>query len=266
MVSSLWRGGSRSSRTRDGMRWTRVAPKTRAPARGRRSRVVLTPRRWRQVGGSYSAGDGGKKARSPGRARYKLLKPLRGECRVIPGVPAVTNACAFYTPHAAAGAIRAPGIPRALCYQRDDAPAQLGRFARRECEAVSWRHRVHGCLKFESERMIEPWLARRPKPQNGEVRLRSRFARLRRTRFALSVLRGCATRSPQGRSVVPLAGIEPALLAELDFESSASTNSATGASHDDRLRANATKPAEYSGRRVPVNPRAADRDDKNTAV
>ena len=30
-------------------------------------------------------------------------------------------------------------------------------------------------------------------------------------------------------SVVPLAGIEPALLAELDFESSASTSSATGA-------------------------------------
>jgi hypothetical protein len=28
---------------------------------------------------------------------------------------------------------------------------------------------------------------------------------------------------------VPLAGIEPALLAELDFESSASTSSATGA-------------------------------------
>ena len=32
------------------------------------------------------------------------------------------------------------------------------------------------------------------------------------------------------RSLVPLAGIEPALLAELDFESSASTSSATGAS------------------------------------
>jgi hypothetical protein len=31
---------------------------------------------------------------------------------------------------------------------------------------------------------------------------------------------------------VPLAGIEPALLAELDFESSASTNSATGAFRD----------------------------------
>ena len=32
-----------------GMRWTRVAPKTRALSCGRRSRVVLTPRRWRQV-------------------------------------------------------------------------------------------------------------------------------------------------------------------------------------------------------------------------
>jgi hypothetical protein len=31
------------------------------------------------------------------------------------------------------------------------------------------------------------------------------------------------------KTLVPLAGIEPALLAELDFESSASTNSATGA-------------------------------------
>jgi hypothetical protein len=40
---------------------------------GRRSRVVLTPRRWRQVGddASHNADDGGKKARSPGRARYK---------------------------------------------------------------------------------------------------------------------------------------------------------------------------------------------------
>jgi hypothetical protein len=34
---------------RVGMRWTRVAPKTRAQSCGRRSRVVLTPRRWRQV-------------------------------------------------------------------------------------------------------------------------------------------------------------------------------------------------------------------------
>ena len=41
--------------------------------RGRRSRVVLMPRRWHQVGDDalHRADDGGKKARSPGRARYK---------------------------------------------------------------------------------------------------------------------------------------------------------------------------------------------------
>jgi hypothetical protein len=62
---------------------------------GRRSRVVLTPRRWRQVlwrrNRPYRAvmrqiplGDGDKKARSPGRARRKPLKPLRREGRVTP--------------------------------------------------------------------------------------------------------------------------------------------------------------------------------------
>ena len=44
---------------------------------GRRSRVVLTPRRWRQASRKYPRGDGDKKARSPGRARRKPLKPLR---------------------------------------------------------------------------------------------------------------------------------------------------------------------------------------------
>jgi len=38
-------------------------------ARGRPSRVVLTPRRRRQVGERNFTDDGDKKARSPGRAR-----------------------------------------------------------------------------------------------------------------------------------------------------------------------------------------------------
>ena len=57
-----------------------------------------------------------------------------------------------------------------------------------------------------------------------------------------------------GRPMVPLAGIEPALLAELDFESSASTSSATGA-----LAAGSepgvTKFADYSRGKRRVNPR-----------
>ena len=44
--------------------------------------------------------------------------------------------------------------------------------------------------------------------------------------------------------MVPLAGIEPALLAELDFESSASTSSATGAIVSGRV--GLTKRVNYS--------------------
>src|SRR6202034_3475367 len=43
---------------------------------GRRRRVVLTPRRWCQVGGGNSAGDGGKKADHRGE-RGISRKPLR---------------------------------------------------------------------------------------------------------------------------------------------------------------------------------------------
>src|ERR1700732_195752 len=47
---------------------------------GRRSRVVLTPRRWCQVGddASHHADDGGKRARSPGSARNKPYTIARG--------------------------------------------------------------------------------------------------------------------------------------------------------------------------------------------
>ena len=59
------------------------------------------------------------------------------------------------------------------------------------------------------------------------------------------------------KRLVPLAGIEPALLAELDFESSASTNSATGAYRARPERLEVAKPAEYSGRGGRVNPRVS---------
>jgi hypothetical protein len=44
---------------------------------------------------THCAYDGGKKARSPRRARRKPLKPLRGESRMIPSEPVVTNSYAF---------------------------------------------------------------------------------------------------------------------------------------------------------------------------
>src|SRR6266702_3428313 len=67
----------------------------------RRSRVVLTPRRWRQICGvksaqpgldkTYPLSDGGKRARSPGRARRKPLKPLRAGTSGDSGVLVVTR-------------------------------------------------------------------------------------------------------------------------------------------------------------------------------
>src|ERR1700722_19440126 len=89
---------------------TQAAHLTRALPCGRRSRVVLTPRRWRQVDGGNSIGDGGKKARSPGRARRKPLKPLRGECRATRRDRGDLLAC-FLLLHARLRALRAPGIP-----------------------------------------------------------------------------------------------------------------------------------------------------------
>jgi hypothetical protein len=81
---------------RAGMRWTRTALLTRVLVCGRQSRVVLTPRRRRQVSQKCLRGDGDKKARSPGRARNKLLKPSRAGMPGDPGATVVTNARAYY--------------------------------------------------------------------------------------------------------------------------------------------------------------------------
>jgi hypothetical protein len=88
-----------------GMQWTLRHQLTSDVAGGRRSRVVLTPRRWCQGGGGNSADDGGKKARSPGRARRKPLKPLRRKRRVNPAKPVVTTlVCSLHFAREAAGA------------------------------------------------------------------------------------------------------------------------------------------------------------------
>ena len=113
------RGVSRSSRTRGGMRWTRqrfardgIAGRASRPvsdhqASGREmllrtakscgpdaptlassSRSCVGPTGLRQ---DISAGDGGKQARSPGRARRKPLKPLRAGTPGDSGVLVVTR-------------------------------------------------------------------------------------------------------------------------------------------------------------------------------
>jgi hypothetical protein len=97
-----------TSLTRGRMRWTQVALKTRALSCGRRSRVVLTPRRWCQVRGIRSAGDGGQNARSTGESTIYAVKTIAWG---MPGDSGVTCmlVCAFYTilhtrPRGASGA------------------------------------------------------------------------------------------------------------------------------------------------------------------
>jgi hypothetical protein len=81
------RGGSRSSRTRGGMRWTRVVLQTSGARSGLRSRVVLTPRCWRQVG---------EKQFSPARvakkpvARESAKETVKTIARGMPGDSGVT--------------------------------------------------------------------------------------------------------------------------------------------------------------------------------
>jgi hypothetical protein len=99
-----------------GMQWTRVAAQDGRRRSGRRSRVVLTPRRWRQLGDDCfgnRAGDGDKKPGSPGRARRKPLKPLRREGRAS-GEPVATNLRVFYFYTQGCGCTWASGFPCAL--------------------------------------------------------------------------------------------------------------------------------------------------------
>jgi hypothetical protein len=122
---------------------------------GRRSRVVLTPRRWRQGGGRHlcptgllevlhSAGDGGKQARSPGRARSKPLKPLRAG---TPGVPVCLRSIpvCFLQCTRGCGCSGHPAFPTPSDFGWK-LRAELGRRASREGEGVSGM----GCLKIES--------------------------------------------------------------------------------------------------------------------
>jgi hypothetical protein len=86
---------------------------------------------------------------SPGRARRKPLKPL---ARGMPGDPGVTVVtmlvCSSCFACEAAGAIRAPGIPCALCHQRRDVGSQT-----RAIRAA--RSRSRGCLKCEIDGLDE---------------------------------------------------------------------------------------------------------------
>src|SRR5450759_1058122 len=70
---------------------------------------------------AISADDGGKQARSPGRARSKPLKPLRAGMPGDPGATVVTTlVCYQHTAHEAAGATGTRHSPRPLIFGAKD--------------------------------------------------------------------------------------------------------------------------------------------------
>jgi hypothetical protein len=130
---------SRSSRyVGCGMRWTLQRQVMSSPdenvCSGRRSRVVLAPRPWRQTGGRYPAGDGGKKRRSPGRARISRNTIARGK----PGCPGCTCSstrvlsCATLRTRDC-GRSRRPAFPAPSSRKRDNETHNPGENQPREC-------------------------------------------------------------------------------------------------------------------------------------
>jgi hypothetical protein len=144
------RGVSRSSRTLGTGCGGRGSVR-RAAARGR---VMLISRTVKSCGPDaptlassfrriICAGDGGKKARSPGRARSKPLKPLRREGRVKPvDLAATTLVCHQHFAHEAAGAAGTRLSLRPLFFEAKDL-AQLGRIAPRDRGRVSYAKARH---------------------------------------------------------------------------------------------------------------------------
>src|ERR1700736_5563500 len=84
-----------------------------------------------------SADDGGKQARSPGRARRKPLKPLRGECRAISGVTVVTNARVFYHTTRGCGRGGRPAFPPPSVFGGREVHGKTRAYRRRDRDGVS---------------------------------------------------------------------------------------------------------------------------------
>jgi hypothetical protein len=141
---------------------------------------------WRK---KTSAGDGDKKARSPGRARRKPLKPSRAGMPGDPGGPVVTTLVWFlFFPREAAGAMGTRHSPRphwAEDFMHDSGALRRGSvevclhvIARSERdEAIHLSRGWHGLLRFARNDgrgclkiWIEPERALFPPPLWGRVR------------------------------------------------------------------------------------------------
>jgi hypothetical protein len=103
--------------------------RTKGACGGRRSRVVLTPRRWRQVGDNACALRLRRWQTSPvtGESAKETVKTIARGMPGGSGVTVVTTLVCFFISHARLRARHAPGIPCALCLQRAEGLKQNSR-------------------------------------------------------------------------------------------------------------------------------------------
>jgi hypothetical protein len=141
-VSPDERGGSRSSRN---ARWDAVDAEAATDERGfggRRSRVVLTPRRWRQVARNVCAATVARKPVHRGEHEISR-KPLRREGRMLSAEPVCSCAHLFvHIAHETAGAARTRSSLRPLIGEGGKFKANLARNARRDREGMHTRYEI----------------------------------------------------------------------------------------------------------------------------
>src|SRR5713226_2385285 len=127
-----------------------------APTLASSPRSCVGPTGLRQ---NKSADDGGKRARSPGRARNKPLKPLRAGMPGDPGVPVASTPVLSTFAQGAAGAAGTRHSPRPQKGGRE-LPAQPGRIAPRVVNACLKSERRH-CERSEAIHLAaqKVWIA-----------------------------------------------------------------------------------------------------------
>ena len=135
------------------MRWTRRCAKTkRACSRTAKPCGPDAPTlAFKSVDdASHHDDDGGKKARSPGRARSKPLKPLRREGRMTPPLPVATTLVCFFICTRGCGCGEHPVFPAPSRFQEGEGLAKLGRYPRRGKEKLCPTSDVIACDKREA--------------------------------------------------------------------------------------------------------------------
>jgi hypothetical protein len=147
-------------------RWTREAmaagsAKDECASRGRRSRVVLTPRRWREVSRRCCASRWMTVTKKPDRRRERGIS-RKAIAQGMPdrfGEPVVTNSCAFYFCTRGCGRAKRPAFLLPLPLRDNDRPKPRAKFVARMRDRISMNVDFLDLCRSGAENRGKPWSA-----------------------------------------------------------------------------------------------------------